>query len=142
MSPLSVLLNLLWMVFGGLEMALAWVVAGLILAITIIGLPWTRAAFMLALYHLAPFGRTIVRRDLIDGHPSVGTGPLGFVGNLVWLVLAGWWLALGHLVCAVLSAVTIIGLPFAWAHLKLAAAALCPIGMTIVPTDVPLPRSP
>ncbi len=140
MTPLTILLNLLWIVFGGLEMALLWVFAGLILAVTIIGLPWTRAAFVLALYHLAPFGRTIVRRDRIDGRPTLGTGPWGFVGNLIWLVLAGWWLALAHLAIAIPYAITIIGLPFAWAHLKLAAAALCPIGMTIVPTDDPLPR--
>jgi uncharacterized membrane protein YccF (DUF307 family) len=139
MSPLSIVLNLLWIVFGGLAMALAWVIAGLILAVTIIGLPWTRAAFMLALYHLAPFGRTIVRRDRVVGAPTLGTGPLGFLGNLIWLVLAGWWLALGHLLWAMAYAITIIGLPFAWAHLKLALAALCPIGLTVVATDVPLP---
>ena len=133
MSPLSIVLNLLWIVFGGLAMALAWVIAGLILAVTIIGLPWTRAAFMLALYHLAPFGRTIVRRDRVVGAPTLGTGPLGFLGNLIWLVLAGWWLALGHIVTAVVLAVTIIGIPFAWAHLKLAGIALWPIGKVIVP---------
>jgi uncharacterized membrane protein YccF (DUF307 family) len=140
MSPLSIALNLLWIVLGGLAMAIAWVIAGLILAVTIIGLPWTRAAFVLAAYHLAPFGRTIIRRDRIDGAPTLGTGPFGFIGNVIWLVLAGWWLALAHLAIAVPYAISIIGLPFAWAHLKLAGAALCPIGMTIVPTDDPLPQ--
>jgi uncharacterized membrane protein YccF (DUF307 family) len=62
----------------------------------------------------------------------VGTGPFGFLGNVVWLVLAGWWLALGHLITAILLAVTIVGIPFAWAHLKLAGIALWPIGKMIV----------
>ena len=61
------------------------------------------------------------------------TGPLGLIGNLIWLVLAGWWLALGHVVTAIALAITIIGLPFAWAHLKLAGIALWPIGKVIVP---------
>ena len=67
------------------------------------------------------------------GTHDIGTGPFGFVGNIVWLVLAGWWLALGHLLMAILLAVTIIGIPFAWAHLKLAGIALWPIGREIVP---------
>ncbi len=64
-----------------------------------------------------------------------GTGGLGFIGNIIWLLLAGWWLALGHVIAAAALAVTIIGIPFAWAHLKLAGLALWPIGMTIVPED-------
>ena len=132
MRQLTLLLNLVCMLFGGIEMAILWVIAGLIMAITIIGLPWTRAAVVLALYHLAPFGHTIVRRDRVGGAPSLGTGPLGAIGNLIWLVLAGWWLALLHLLAALAWAITIIGLPFAWAHIKLAEAALWPVGMTVV----------
>jgi uncharacterized membrane protein YccF (DUF307 family) len=135
MPLFSVLLNLIWIVFGGLWMAIAWVVAGLIMAITIIGLPWSRAAFNIALYALLPFGHTAVSRDAYTGRGDLGTGPLGIVGNLLWLVFAGWWLALGHLAVAVLFAVTIIGIPFAWAHVKLAGLALWPIGKTIVPVD-------
>jgi len=120
-------------VFGGLYMALGWVIAGIIMAITIIGLPWAKAAFTIAAYALLPFGQTAVRRDILTGRPDIGTGPLGLIGNVIWLVLAGWWLALGHLVTAVVLAVTIIGIPFAWAHLKLAGLALWPIGREIVP---------
>jgi uncharacterized membrane protein YccF (DUF307 family) len=73
----------------------------------------------------------------------VGTGPLGEIGNIVWIVLAGWWLALGHLIAAIILAVTIIGIPFAWAHLKLAGIALWPIGKMIVPAeDAPLRYPP
>jgi uncharacterized membrane protein YccF (DUF307 family) len=132
MSPLSLLLNILWIVFGGLWMAAGWIVAAVIMAITIIGLPWARAAFNIASYALLPFGRKAVSRAEHLGTQDIGTGPFGLLGNIVWLVLAGWWLALGHLLTAILWAVTIIGIPFAWAHFKLAGIALWPIGKMIV----------
>jgi uncharacterized membrane protein YccF (DUF307 family) len=135
MSLLSFLLNVLWVVCGGLYMAIAWVIAGVVMAITIIGLPWARAAFNIALYTLLPFGQKAVARAEHTGREDVGTGPLGLLGNIIWLVLAGWWLALGHIITALLLAVTIIGIPFAWAHLKLAGIALWPIGKMIVPAD-------
>ena len=135
MSFLSLLLNVLWMVFGGLEMALGWLVAAVIMAITIIGLPWSRAAVNIAQYALLPFGYRAVSRAEYLGRNDIGTGPLGVLGNVVWLVLAGWWLALAHLVTAVVLAVTIIGIPFAWAHLKLAGLALWPIGKVILPAE-------
>jgi uncharacterized membrane protein YccF (DUF307 family) len=135
MSPVSFLLNLLWIVFGGLWMAVGWVIAAVIMAITIIGLPWAWAAFNIASYTLFPFGRKAVSRAEYTGRQDIGTGPFGMLGNIVWLVLAGWWLALGHLIIAVLLAVTIIGIPFAWAHLKLAGIALWPIGKMIVEAD-------
>jgi len=84
-------------------------------------------------YTLLPFGQKAVSRAEYTGRQDIGTGPLGFLGNVLWLVLAGWWLALAHLVTAILLAVTIIGIPFAWAHLKLAGLALWPIGKIIVP---------
>ena len=135
MPVMSLLLNLLWIVFGGLWTALAWMLAAILMAITIVGLPWTRAAFNIALYTLLPFGQRAVSRAEYTGRDDLGTGPLGVIGNLVWLVLAGWWLTLLHLMTAVLLAVTIIGLPFAWAHIKLAGLALWPIGKMIVPID-------
>src|SRR5471030_2836811 len=133
MSALSVLLNLLWIVFGGLWMAVGWVIAAVLVAITIVGLPWTRAAFNIASYTLLPFGQKAVSRSEYSGSNDLGTGPLGVLGNIVWLILAGWWLALGHLITAILLGVTIVGIPFAWAHLKLAGIALWPIGKMIVP---------
>jgi uncharacterized membrane protein YccF (DUF307 family) len=135
MSLWSLLLNILWIVFGGLWMAVGWLIAAVVMAIIIIGIPWARAAFNIAWYTLLPFGQKAVPRDEYSGREDVGTGPLGVIGNFVWLVLAGWWLALGHLVTALLLAVTIIGIPFAWAHLKLAGLALWPIGKIIVPAD-------
>ena len=135
MSAVSLLLNLLWIVFGGLWMAIGWLIAAVVMAITIIGLPWTRAAFNMAVYALLPFGQKAVPRDAYSGREDIGTGPLGVIGNVLWLVLAGWWLALGHLITAICLAITIIGIPFAWAHLKLAGLALWPIGMMIVSAD-------
>ena len=94
-----------------------------------------QAAFNIALYTLLPFGRKAVSRAEYLGVDDFGTGPFGAIGNIIWLVLAGWWLALLHLFTAVLLAVTIIGIPFAWAHLKLAGIALWPIGKMIVDAD-------
>ena len=133
MSPVSLLLNLLWILCGGLWMAAGWVIAGIIMAITIVGIPWARAAFNIAAYTLLPFGQKAVPRETVTGTYDIGTGPLGVIGNIIWFVLAGWWLALGHLITALVLAVTIVGLPFAWAHLKLAGIALWPIGKAIVP---------
>ncbi len=135
MSLLSLLLNVLWMICGGIYMAVGWLIAAAIMAITIIGIPWARAAFNIAAYTLLPFGHRAVSRADYFGRDDFGTGPFGMLGNIVWLLLAGWWLALGHLITAILLAITLIGIPFAWAHLKLAGLALWPIGKVIVPTD-------
>ena len=135
MSDVSLFLNVLWIVLGGLWMSVAWIIAAVIMAITIIGLPWARAAITIASYTLLPFGQRVVSRASVTGREDIGTGPLGLIGNIIWLVLAGWWLALGHLITAVLLAVTIIGIPFAWAHLKLAGLALWPIGKVVVPNN-------
>ncbi|HVI31313.1 YccF domain-containing protein [Phenylobacterium sp.] len=121
---MRLLLNLLWFVFGGWISGTAWLLAGLVLAITIVGLPWTPAAFRIAGFSYWPFGRVIADRD-----PGVTSVLL----NVLWLVFAGWWLALQHLVLAVGLAVTIIGIPFAWQHVKLAGLSLTPVGKEIVP---------
>lgn len=122
---MSLILNILWLVFGGLPMALGWLIAAAIMAITIVGLPWTPAALRLAGYTLLPFGQTVIE--------APDSGALSTLGNIVWFVLAGWWLALGHLFVALGLAITIIGIPFAWAHLKLARLSLTPVGKVVVP---------
>jgi uncharacterized membrane protein YccF (DUF307 family) len=122
----TLILNILWLIFGGgLVMGVGWLLAACLMAITIIGLPWTPAALRIAAYTLLPFGYTVVERD---------AGAVSLLGNVIWFVLAGWWLALAHVVLAVALAVTLIGLPFAWAHLKLALLSLMPVGKEIVPT--------
>jgi uncharacterized membrane protein YccF (DUF307 family) len=131
-SPLSLILNVVWILTGGIWMAAGWVLAAVIMAVTIVGLPWARAAWNIAVYTFLPFGRTSRAREEVTGEEDLGTSPLGIIGNLIWLVLAGWWLAIGHVITAIGLAVTIIGIPFAWAHLKLALLSLWPVGRTIV----------
>jgi uncharacterized membrane protein YccF (DUF307 family) len=133
MPVVPLFLNILWIVFGGLGMAVGWLIAAVVMAITIIGLPWARAAFNIAAYTLLPFGQRAVDREAVTGRGDIGTGIFGLIGNIIWLVLAGWWLAIGHLIAALARAITIVGIPFAWAHLKLAGIALWPIGKVIVP---------
>jgi uncharacterized membrane protein YccF (DUF307 family) len=142
MSMRSALLNLVWLIFGGLGAAVGWGLAAVIMAVTIIGIPWARAAINIAIYTLLPFGQKAVPRDLYSGRKDVGTGPLGEIGNVIWLVLAGWWLALFHALSAIVFGITIIGLPFAWAHLKLAKLALWPIGKLVVLADELPPNYP
>ena len=132
MPLIAIILNLLWILTGGIWMAIFWLIAGLVMIVTIIGIPWAGAAFRTAWYTLLPFGQTVVDREAYTGRPSLAATPLGVLGNLVWLLLAGWWLALFHVVTAIPLALSLIGLPFAWAHLKLAGLALWPLGKMVV----------
>ena len=135
MPVILFILNLIWFVTGGVIAGLAWILAGVIMAITIIGLPWARSCFMLARFSFWPFGNDIISRDVLTGEKDLGTGSLGVVGNVIWFVLAGWWLAVMHISAAIAYAITIIGIPFAWQHVKLAIASLFPIGKSVVSTD-------
>jgi uncharacterized membrane protein YccF (DUF307 family) len=134
---MALLLNILWNIPGlGFVAALMWLAAAVLMALTIIGLPWARACLTLAGYSFLPFGNTIVPADELEGRATLGTGPLGWLANILWFLLAGIWLCIAHLTLAAGTAVTIIGLPFAWAHLKLAAASLFPVGKRVVPNAV------
>lgn len=130
---LSFLGNVIWFVMGGVFMALGWFLAGCLMAVSIIGLPWARSAFVIAGFALVPFGRTLIRRDILTGRKDIGTSEWGIIGNVLWFVFAGWWLCLGHVVSALGCFVTIIGIPWGWQHLKLAAITLAPVGMAVVP---------
>ncbi len=116
------LLNVLWFIFGGWISGTLWILAGVIFAITIVGMPWAPAAFRIAGFSYAPFGKAA------DPDNSRATS---LVLNILWLIVAGWWLALHHLVLAVGLAITIIGIPFAIQHLKLAILSLTPVGAQI-----------
>jgi len=127
--------NILWFVLGGFVMGLMWFLLGILAFITIIGIPWSRACFVIAGFAFWPFGKEPVNRKDVSQRDDVGTGALGFLGNVIWFFLAGIWLAIGHLVSAVACFVTIIGIPFGIQHIKLAVISLAPIGQTIVDSD-------
>jgi uncharacterized membrane protein YccF (DUF307 family) len=121
--------NLIWLVFGGLVLALGYAIAAVVMCILIVTIPFGVASFRLAGYALWPFGRTIVEGE------KGSTRGVRLLGNVIWIVLAGFWIAIGHLISAVLCAITIIGIPFAIAHFRLAGLALLPLGRRIVSID-------
>ena len=125
---MALLGNLLWLVLAGWWVALAYVVAGLVNFVTIIGIPFGIQAFKLAGYALWPFGRVVVTTD-------AGYGPLAIIGNVVWLILTGWELALAHLVAGLLLCLTIIGIPLGMASFKMVPLALLPFGKDVVPAS-------
>ena len=121
---MRLLLNLIWLVFGGLLMALGYAIAALIMLILIITIPFGIAAGRMALFCLWPFGRTLVRRG--------DAGVASTIGNVIWFVFAGWWLALGHLVTGAVMCLTIIGIPLGLANFKLIPVSIAPLGREIV----------
>ncbi|MFD4430357.1 YccF domain-containing protein [Nocardia sp. NPDC058497] len=127
MKIVQLILNILWVVLCGFWMALGYLLAALICFILIITIPFGIASLRLAGYVLWPFGRTVVDK------PSAGAGSL--IGNVIWFIFAGWWLALGHIATSIALAITIIGLPFAWANLKLVPLSLFPLGHEVVDAD-------
>lgn len=124
---MRLILNVIWLLFGGLWMALGYLAAALISFLLIVTIPFGFAALRIASYALWPFGRTIVEK------PTAGTGAL--IGNVLWILLFGIWLAIGHLVSAAAMAVTIIGIPLALVNLKLIPVSLMPLGKEIVPVE-------
>ncbi|MFZ6768313.1 YccF domain-containing protein [Undibacterium sp. Di26W] len=129
---MSLIGNILWLVFGGFITGLAWWLVGIVAFISIIGIPWGRACFVIGQLTFMPFGKEVVDRQAVTGQQDVGTGVLGTIGNIIWFIFAGVWLAIAHLFSALFCFVTIIGIPFGIQHLKLAAIALAPIGKTVI----------
>jgi uncharacterized membrane protein YccF (DUF307 family) len=119
------LLNIIWLVLAGVWLALGYCIAAVLMAITIIGLPFAKQALKLAGYALWPFGRTLVPS-------STRHKGLSVVGNILWFVLAGWWLALEHLIVGVILCITIIGIPLGVGAFKMSAVALVPFGKEVV----------
>jgi uncharacterized membrane protein YccF (DUF307 family) len=129
---MNTILNIIWLVFAGFWMAVGYAVAGIVCCVLIITIPFGIASFRMANYVLWPFGRTVV------DHPSAGAWST--IGNIVWLVVAGWWLAIGHLLTGIALCVTIIGIPMGIASFKLIPISLLPLGKEIVSTDRPFGR--
>ncbi|WP_166838001.1 YccF domain-containing protein [Rheinheimera pleomorphica] len=132
MSILRLLFNILWFVLGGFIMGLLWWLAGLLCFISIIGIPFGRSCFVIGEMAFWPFGQDAVNRRYINRIDDLGTGTLGTLGNIIWFLCFGIWLALGHLGHAIVCFVSIIGIPFGIQHLKLAMLTLAPIGKTVV----------
>lgn len=128
--------NLFWFIFGGALMGLSWWFIGLLAYISIIGIPWGKACFVMGQFAFLPFGKEAVNRDDLYKEEDIGTGPLGMVGNIIWFLCGGLWLSLGHFISALICFVTIIGIPFGIQHMKLARISLAPIGKIIVPAKV------
>jgi uncharacterized membrane protein YccF (DUF307 family) len=128
----TTLLNLIWFVLGGFVMGVGWWIAGLLCAISIVGIPWSRACFTFGTFCFLPFGREAIDRRELNGRGDLGTGTLGFLGNVIWFFACGLWLAIGHFTAAIANFATIIGIPFGVQHIKLAACAVAPIGKTVV----------
>lgn len=126
---MKALLNVIWLVLAGLWLALGYVVAGIICCVLVVTVPFGVASFRIAAYALWPFGRTVVDKP--------GAGVMSAVGNVIWVLVAGLWLALGHLVTAIPLFVSIIGIPMGIANLKMIPVSLMPLGREIVPTDRP-----
>ena len=129
LGAVKTVLNILWLVLCGLWLAIGYLVAGVVMCILIITIPFGIASFRLAAYTLWPFGRTLVPK------PDAGAG--SFIGNVLWFVLAGLWMAIAHVVTGILLCLTIISIPLGIADFKLAAAAIAPLGKDIVSTDDP-----
>jgi len=128
--------NVIWFVFGGVIMGLLWWVFGLLAYISIIGIPWGKSCFVIGQFTFFPFGKEAINRKELTQKDDIGTGSAGLVGNIIWFLLAGIWLAIGHTTSAILCFITIIGIPFGVQHLKLAGVSLFPVGKKIVPKEV------
>ena len=129
MGLIRLLLNLIWLVLAGFWLALLYTLAGLVMFLLIITIPFGVASFRLAGFVLWPFGRTIVSQE------DAGTPSL--IGNVIWFVLAGLWIAIGHVATGIALCLTIIGIPFGWANIKLAIVAIAPLGKEIVSVHDP-----
>jgi uncharacterized membrane protein YccF (DUF307 family) len=127
LANMRLVLNIIWLVLAGFWLFLGYLLAAVICFILIITIPFGVAALRIGLYALWPFGRTVVRK------PTAGAGSA--IGNVLWLVLCGWWLALGHVVTGVMLCLTIIGIPLGLANFKLIPVSLFPFGREIVPVD-------
>jgi uncharacterized membrane protein YccF (DUF307 family) len=136
LAMLRLIGNLLWFVFGGFFLGLSWWLFGLLMAISIVGIPWARSCFVFGTFCFFPFGREAIDRRELTGKRDLGTGALGTIGNIVWFVFAGIWLAIGHIASGIANCLTIIGIPFGIQHFKLAGCALAPVGKTVVSKEV------
>jgi uncharacterized membrane protein YccF (DUF307 family) len=129
---MTLILNILWLILGGFISGCAWLLASVLLAITIVGLPWAAAAWRIGMFSFFPFGKEIISRVDQTGEHDLGTGSMGLVLNIIWFVFAGWYIALAHIMIGIGLLPFIITIPFSIQHFKLALIALAPIGKAVV----------
>jgi uncharacterized membrane protein YccF (DUF307 family) len=129
---LRTLLNIIWLIFSGLWMALGYAIAGVICCLLIVTIPWGIACFRIAAYALWPFGYRVALRQ--------SAGIASGLGNIVWLIVAGIWITIGHVLAGIAFCLTVIGIPFGIAHFKMVPVSLMPLGREIVPTGDPYPH--
>ena len=124
--------NVIWFLFGGFFLGLAWWFSGLLMIVFIITIPFAKACFVFGSFCFFPFGREMISRKELTDKDDIGTGALGLIGNIIWFILAGLWLAIGHVLWAILFFITIIGIPFGIQAFKFVPLALFPFGKEIV----------
>ncbi|QEO14351.1 YccF domain-containing protein [Agromyces intestinalis] len=121
---MNTVLNIIWVVLAGIWLWISYVLVGIVMCVLIVTIPWGIAAFRIAGYAIWPFGRRVVQKPT--------SGAWSFIGNVIWVILAGWWLALEHILTGVLLCITIIGIPLGIANFKLVPVSLAPLGKEIV----------
>ncbi|ASN38507.1 MAG: YccF domain-containing protein [Paeniglutamicibacter terrestris] len=132
-NTLSIVLNIIWLVFGGIWLSIGYMAAGIICCILIVTIPFGIASFRIAIYALWPFGRTVVDRGRV--------GAFSTIGNVIWVLVAGIWIAIGHVLTAIPMFVSIVGIPLGIANLKMIPISLMPLGKVIVPSTQYLPMT-
>jgi uncharacterized membrane protein YccF (DUF307 family) len=128
--------NFIWFIFAGFWLGITWWILGALMYVFIITIPWGKAAFVLGQFSFLPFGRTLIKRSELTGEKDIGTGAMGIIGNIIWFIFAGFWLAFVNICYGVLCCITVIGIPFGLQCFKLAGASLMPIGKTVVKNEV------
>lgn len=131
-SVLNLVGNVLWFIFGGFLSGLGWWLASLIMFISIIGIPFGRACFVIGKLAFFPFGKDVIKRNGVKGKKDIGTGLLGLLGNIIWFIFAGWWLFIGEVLEGIVLCITLIGIPFGIQHFKLAGISLSPVGRQVI----------
>tara|TARA_B100000575_G_C22915343_1_gene531321 strand:- start:238 stop:693 length:456 start_codon:yes stop_codon:yes gene_type:complete len=128
--------NIIWFLFGGIFLGLSWWILGILMYILVITIPFGKASFVIGNFCFFPFGKELISRKELTGKDDIGTGALGLIGNIIWVIFAGIWLCIGHAISGVLCFITIIGIPFGIQHFKIAGASFAPIGKTVVTKEV------
>ena len=128
--------NIFLFILGGIWTGLSWWIVGVLFYVSILGIPWAKACFVIGQFSLFPFGKTTINRRDLYQKDDIGTGDLAAIGNIIWVVFAGIWLAIGHVAWGLICCITLIFIPFGIQHFKLARLSLFPIGQQVVPIEV------